>query len=279
MSLVTIVVCSFMISNFVPNIPLDVSPILTVDSEGNGFHEISYLSAYRVLECEDGYVNLSLINYKLNGIGNSDLYKMSVDVEFVPGIVANANNTKRKNGSSFEKHNLHHGYVHATLKRYEKSESSGEKKIGGEISPKLYYPKSTGFSTQISSSYGTDFGISDSVKVDDTSKIEAGTGRSLQFSTTSSLTTQSSDPIISAQYGQNAFEMQWSFRVLNYDIAGSVTFHLNANIIFEMNKDYHNTGRDSFFVDFEFEFTGTHKSFGRWWECFDSVSTLLDINN
>lgn len=250
-------------------------PAVSTCSTGS-FYEIGHSSSIqKILECEDGYVLYYLTEYKADGNGNSNLYLVKVDSQFIPGYVARENGYKRSDGSNFTDHSLHSGYVHMNLEQYSEKRSDGQiTKLGGVISPIANWPTSSSFKTTYTSKSSTSFEVSDNYEFGEGGEIKQTIGSTFTFSYDYKRSTLSSDPVVSAQSGTNPLDNSWSFKVSDYAKTGRITFHISTFVLFEMEKPAdHSVYENAFYVNLEFKFTGAHKNFG-WWECFDAFGSV-----
>ena len=224
-----------------------------------------YPEPYKVLECDDGYVYYNLEIYKACYTIYSNLYLLHIESVFTPGYVANMNGDVQNNGNGYKKYMLKRGYVHIGLSRYE-----DDNRYGGTIYPKSMWPSSSTTSTTFTSSFGSSSTIGKSLGAG----IELGNGgilsvtgnasnsSSLTFTYDESLSSVVSDPILSNQYSSsNNLEAQWSFEILNKDIAGKISYHLDSYYLFEMSNDAYNCNVDAFIIDYKVMFQGQYIGF------------------
>ena len=226
------------------------------------FRRIGGLSRNKVLDCDDGYVYFYTETYKAPFTSRSDLYIEHTVTEFTPGHV-----TRNNGDDSYKDYNLSNGYVHLKLERY-----SEDGKEGGEIAPKDYWPKSTSFTTTISSSFGgstnLDFSSETGVEIGNGASIsrKEGNGAGITLSFDKTVSTVMEDPTLSSQFSSNdKNEAQWSISSQNKSIAGSVTYCLDTYYLFEIASEVKNANRDAFILTYEFMYQGTYKVLW-WWQ-------------
>ena len=176
--------------------------------------------------------------------------------------MANRNNTKRTDGSSFNDAYLKNGFVHVAAYQYQ------EQEYGGEIVYKGMLPMSSDSKTTITSSFGVSLSFSteknEGIKMDGAGKLEASIGvsnaTSLAFTYQESTSTVTDDPMLSAQYAYNTStkktEAQWDFSVLNERIGGGKTYTITSYLLFEMSNRVSYFNRDVFNAYIHYSFTG-----------------------
>ena len=226
------------------------------------FRRLGGFDRAKVLDCDDGYVYYYTEILKSPFTSESDLYLAHVVTEFTPGHVARLNGD-----TSYKDYNLSNAYVHLNLEQY-----SENGKKGGEIAPKDFWPKSSSFTTTITSSFGgsIDMGLSSEVGIEIgngaslSAKKGSDFGISLQFDKSMSTTVE--DPVLSSQFAaDNKYEVQWSISSENTEVSGSVTYTLESYYLFEMSNDVTNANRDSFILTYEVMYQGAYKLVW-WWQ-------------
>ncbi len=241
---------------------IEYNQISVQSSTESPFMRLGGFDRAKVLDCIDGYVYYYNEIYRSTFTSESDLYLVHVVTEFTPGHVARLNG-----GTSYKDCNLSNAYVHLTLEQY-----SEDGKKGGEIAPKDFWPKSSSFTTTISSSFGESidmvFSSEGGIEIGNGASLSAKTGNdfsvSLQFD--ESISTVVEDPVLSSQFSfDNKNEVQWSLSSQNKSISGSVTYTLDSYYLFEMSKDVINANRDSFMLTYEVMYQGTYKLLW-WWQ-------------
>lgn len=187
---------------------------------------------FQLIDSNKGYV------YKISSdvsralyTENSRLYLAHVQIDFTPGYAA------VQNGMSgyVENNYLKSGYVHLTIVDPEKPDHAN-------VTSKAMWPKSDDFTSTFSSSYGFEMSVSNSIETG----LEIGNGGSISASVSASnetsmsvyfnksISTITDDPFVSAQYASgNPLSATWNFEVLNWEVAGKVTYSLDVYYLFE----------------------------------------------
>lgn len=258
---------------------LSLSPsILNIEYNNNNMRSSTYSSTtspfvnmggysepYKILDCDDGYAYYNVEIFKAEYTPVSNLYLLHVETVFTPGCVARINNNVQNNGNSYKDYMLKRGYVHLGLKQYNENGA-----IGGEISPKLMWPSSSTVTTTFTSSYSTSTTITGTFGAG----IELGNGgsigvtanasnsTSLTFTYNESLSSVVDDPILSNQYSSSDNkEAQWSFEIINKDVAGKISYHLDTYYMFEMRNNATNCNADAFLFDYTVMYQGQYIGF------------------
>lgn len=230
-------------------------------------------SPAKVLDCDDGYVVYDCEILKAKYTNQSNLYIVHTSTAFTPGYVARANNNQ-----SYKNYLLKSGYVHLTLEQVNQ-----DGKIGGTIYPKNMWPKSSDFTTTISSSvsYGSSIGksFSGELSLGDGGKIscEDSTNSTLSFSFTKSMSTISDDPFVSTQLSSDSVnEAQWNFEVINRDLAGKTTYAFDQYFMFEMRTDAIDCNENAFILKYSVKFQGQYQVF--FWAWYDGWEFTNTVN-
>lgn len=232
--------------------------------DSSTFTRIGGSDIHSVLECEDGYVYDQIDIYKHPFTESSDLYLYKVTAAFTPGVVANANGTKMKDGKTFAYSYLYSGFMHVCVYKYQYLE------YGGDITYKAIAPLSSTTTTTVTSTYGknmtSSFSAQAGVSVDTMGVIKANLGvsssTSIGISYSNSVSTTSEDPVLSTQYAKNQTngktEAQWSFSVINGRGAGEKTYWMTTYLLFEMSNAVSYFNRDVFMSYIHFGFRGQY---------------------
>lgn len=244
----------------------DTNVCSTYSTNENPFRCIgSYPAPYKVLDCDDGYAYYDLEIYKASYTSNSNLFLIHCETVFTPGYVARINNETQSNGNNYKEYMLKRGYVHLGLKRYNENN-----KLGGTIAPKLMWPSSSSVTTTFTSTYGVSSTIGGSfgrgIELGNGGSIaataNASNSSSLTFTYNQSLSSVVSDPVLSNQFSSSDYmEAQWSFEVLNKDVAGKLSYHLDTYYLFEMSKNTTNCGENAFTLDYSVMYQGQYIGF------------------
>jgi len=218
----------------------------------------SYIGGYpskaKILDSIDGYAYYNLEIFKVNYSDKSNMFLIHVETEFTPGVNAVLNGETQYNGSMY----LGEGYVHITPQKYYVSSS----KHGADLVSKSFWPKSSNFSTTVTSSFGGSFSVSRAIASGGTLSLNEGVSLSQSNSTNAKLTlnyskslsTLMDDPFISTQTASNNYDTaEWSYQVVNFGVAGAATYTLNTYCMFELNdSSYLGTNCDAFNLKLDF---------------------------
>ena len=209
-------------------------PLRSID----GFSLVAHSSApQKVIDCVDGYVYYYSEIYLADYTNDSYLVVDRVLTEVTPGCVAAANNPSAGYDSS---RHVSSGYVHFDVEKF----VYGNNEIGGDVHYLCSWPASSNFSTTYTSSWGSTLsgssqwltGVSLGNGMNLTAQNSYSTG--LSFSFNYSLSTVSSDPVLSKQQApSSSTETQWSYVTQNKQSAGAVTYSLESFYVFEIRKN------------------------------------------
>lgn len=247
------------------------------------FYQIGSSEKVKAIDFKDGYVYYQIGIYKSEYTEKSNLYLFNVNMEFVPGHVANLNGDKSYDKGRY----LSKGNLRFYVERYINSENE---KQGPSFVFKESWPTSSTFTSTFSSSYGFNLSLSDLF----TTGIEIGNGASLKvenqigttlgFSFDKTHSTVVESPILSTQTSpNNPNEQQWSFSVPGSDhkYSGAVTYHLDTYYLFEMdNYSYIGDNENAFIAHVDISCKMQYSIIGNWtaegdtkthglqWNCF-----------
>jgi len=266
-SLVILMISGINYSTLTPNYNLGYS--LTSASSrsiGNGFDTLGGFSNAKIIDCKDGYVYYNLDISKTEYTDKSNLYLVHTLTQFTPGYVTKLNNIPNYDQSR----SLGRGYVHLALEQYRDLDKNA---VGSVISPKEYWPRSSTYTTSISSTFGAtvsyNSSIQQGVEIGNGGSIGASvsknSGTALSFSFSKTMSSVTDDPRLSTQNSPtNPNEAQWSFEIINKDVAGKTTYYLDTYYLFEMdNYSYENANCDSFILTYSLLFVSSYKTL--WW--------------
>lgn len=237
---------------------------LVASGSTSSFYKIGSLSSPNtIVNCDDGYFLYDLVIYKSNFTKSSNLYLVECQIAVTPGYVAHKNGSKQPNGHDYKEYSLKRGYFHISAEQYTTDGASG-----GIVMQKGAWPLSTTSQTTVTSSFSTNYsfstayeeGINIGVDSSITAKKKSSVG--IVFSSNKTISSISSDPVVSAQYNpNNKKEMQWSFEVSNPDVAGKTTFWMTCYYLFEMNNIYSNCSENSFVLNINAKHQGQYVGF------------------
>lgn len=244
---------------------------------GNGFDTLGGFPNAKIIDCKDGYVYYNLDISKTKYTNKSNLYLVHTLTQFTPGYVTKLNNVPNYDQSR----SLGRGYVHLALEQYKDSEKNA---LGSKISPKEYWPRSSTYTTSITSTFGATVSINSSIE----QGVEIGNGgslgasatenkgSSLSFTFSKALSSVTDDPRLSTQTSPtNVNEAQWSFEVINKDVAGKTTYYLDTYFLFEMdNYSYQNANCDSFILTYSLLFVSSYKTLWWWNDGYDYTNSI-----
>lgn len=202
---------------------------------------------YKLLESDSGYLLMNYEILKSSFTNNSSLYLLHSYIQATPGHEA------RKYDLSYKDTYLSDVMYEVGLRQYNQDDE-----LGGKINIKSFWPKSSTFTTTLTSS----FGGSINVQLDKENSLQLGNGGSigtkegasfgLSLNFSQEQSTVSSDPVLSAQNPYNDLnKAKWSMSFKSLKNAGSATYTLDSYILFEMEENTCNL-LDPFYLDFNF---------------------------
>lgn len=272
--LLSLCTSNFVISDNSSNVYVhyDCDGISLNSTTSNPFIRLGGFEKFKVLDCDDGYVYYSHEVFSTQFTNNSSLYIAHFVTEFTPGSVA------RKNGDTkYKDYFLDEGYVHVTLEKYVDGDSHG-----GDIVVKDYWPKSSSFTTTITSSFGASSSFSSGFNFGiefgngATFKVDSTNSSALNLSFNYSKSTVVPDPILSTQLSSsNNLEVQYSYNVNNVDPCGMSTYLLDTYVLFEMKDNYYNANKDAFYATYKVQIKNCYRIMFNWfaqgWDFSSSV--------
>lgn len=149
------------------------------------------------------------------------------------------------------------------------------------------WPLSTTITTTITSSYGYSSTLSQILS----RGLELGNGGILSASSKSSnsselsfsfdkyISSVTNDPIVSSQFSSSdSNKAEWSFEILNKDVAGKTSYHLDSYYMFEMSKNNVGSNENAFILNYSVLFQGQYVVF--LWITYEGwkYNTSLQIN-
>lgn len=243
-----------------------VNSINLTSTQNNPFVRIGgFLEPFKILENSDGYAYYNTEVYKANYTSTSNLYIFHAETVFTPGAVARINGEKQSNGKTYKDYMLDTGYVHLSLKQYKEGDA-----VGGDITSKLLWPSSSSVTSTFTSSFGNSlsnsFNLGGEVSLGNGGSLKLTTGASnqtsLTFSYNESTSSVVSDPMLSSQLSpSNSLEAQWTYQIVNKDIAGRLSYHLDTYYMFEMKTNAKNCNVDAFVLDYQIMFQNQYIGF------------------
>ncbi len=219
----------------------------------------------RCIDNYDGYTNYFYTQYRAPFTSVSDLYLFRVQTQFVPGDALNQQDPSYKDYVR-----LKYGSVKFELNQY-KNDNLGQ--YGCSFVFKDYWPKTQSFETTLTSSYSSTYSASFLANFSAEGGYDSGDGASIkgglgvdgeyefQITQSQSVTTSSSDPLVSAQLGPGNPNntVSWNFTVLNREVSGRTSFNLDSYYLVEAKKDAINL------PDYAFHFVLSITSQGQWY--------------
>lgn len=245
--------------------------INTLSLDDSQFRRLGGTDYKKVLDCDDGYAYYVTNFYTAPFTTKSDLYLAHVITNITPGHAARANGDK-----NYKDYYLSNAYIHLTTAQYLEDD-----KVGGEIVPKDFWPRSSTLTTTVTSSFGG------SIVMNTTGSqgIDLGNGASITVSNSSSngvtitfdksQSTVTPDPVLSFQLASNnPYEAQWSISVINEEVAGSISYSMDLYYLFEMSNEVSNTNRNSFLLEYEIMYQGQYKNLFGWHDGWEFNNTV-----
>ena len=230
------------------------APEAALASDVEGFTCLYQAPKVKTLEYDDGYVYATLSVYRAPFTEKSNLYLLNAAVQFTPGHVAILNDNTQSNGEPFADSYLGAGFFHIRL-----AEVNEGWRHSSKLKIKQCWPQSSDVSTTISSSFGSELSLGFSKG----GKISMNNGGSLgfegdvssslglSFSFSKSKSSLVDDPSLSEQWtNEDSKEVERSFETLYPKVAGSLTYSLDANILFEMDESANGMSDDAFYCQF-----------------------------
>ena len=195
---------------------------------------LSTPKVYSDNECGYLYLDIGLYStaFTSNNINSSRLFIVCCSAEFTPGYVAYKNGKTNYNKDA----KLKEGYLHVILGSYENEDLLCR---SSSYTIHSFAPKSSLFTTSVSSAYGLQYDISnsfaESVSLNGDISAKKVTNSGLSFSFSNSATITTSEPELSSQRSDSDNNnLEWSF---NYNKTGTVTYHLQTYTFVEVLDD------------------------------------------
>lgn len=206
----------------------------------------------RVVSKPYGYMDHSYTvkKYRVNDV--TSLYIVETNSEYVPGMIAYANNDTSYDQDMYN----YSGYIHLVANQAKEELDQSSIRYGGIPHIKDAWPVNSPGTITISSTYSVGLNLGYSFKngfsLDNISvESQYDVGLNISYSYSKAYTNQ--EPRLSAQHDSNNYEKyQWSYQYVAAENGGE-TFHLRTGYMFEMNNYGHDLlGEGQFGLEYRF---------------------------